>query len=138
MNDEFEDIQRLIRLKRHEKPGEGFTEELLARVNRRIQEDAAQKSSWELFWERTRAALESWMSPPQWAMAVAALILCGAGLWAYTVNSGSSDAPVQATTPANTAPKKDTLVGEEPKVKGKNPDGTAIPASHTGSPLQQQ
>jgi hypothetical protein len=136
MKDEFEDIQRLIRLKRHEAPDEGFTEQMLTQLHRRMREDMLKKSSLELLLERITTRFESWMNPPRWAFAAAAAVLVAGGLWFYNSASSTNAAPVQVDTPPHAT--KDSLVGEEPKVKATQPDGKAIPTSHTGEAQPQQ
>jgi len=135
MKDEFEDIQRLIRLKRHEAPDEGFTEQLLTQLHRRMREDMLKKSSLELLMERITTRFESWVNPPRLAFAAVAAVVVAGGLWFYNASSNPAS-PVQAVTPP--AATKDSLVGEEPKVKATNPDGKAIPTSHNGEPIPQQ
>ncbi|MBK8090975.1 MAG: hypothetical protein IPK32_02970 [Verrucomicrobiaceae bacterium] len=137
MKDEFEDIQRLIRLKRYETPGEGFTDELLTRLHRRLREDAAMPAAAPSFMQSLSEAFRSWMSPPQWAMAAAALVLCGAGIWAYTFSDASAQVAktpspkAPATQVADTPKAKDNLVGEEEKAPDEKPQGVVIPTSHT-------
>ncbi len=100
---EFEDIQKLIRLKRFETPGEGFTEEFLREFHQRQRAEMLQKSSVELLGERV---LTWWnhLTVPKWAFAtVAACVAVGGGAWLY--GTGGEPAPqVTAAPPPATAP----------------------------------
>ncbi len=72
---EFEDIQRLIRLKRFEQPGEGFTEDFLRDFHQRQRADMLQQSSLELMWERTTTWWNN-LLVPKWGMVGAAAAVC--------------------------------------------------------------
>lgn len=77
---EFEDIQRLIRLKRFEKPEEGFTENFIQQFHQRQRAEMLKQSSLELFWERA----STWWAHllvPKWSMVAAAVSVCAMSLW---------------------------------------------------------
>ncbi|OYW73722.1 MAG: hypothetical protein B7Z37_20490 [Verrucomicrobia bacterium 12-59-8] len=77
---EFEDIQRLIRLKRFEQPEEGFTENFLQQFHQRQRAEMLQQSSLELFWER----VTTWWNHllvPKWGIVAAAVSVCAMSLW---------------------------------------------------------
>jgi hypothetical protein len=63
---EFEKIQNLIRLKRHEMPDESFTEDFLIAFHQRQRRDLLQGSARSLLWERIRTYVEDLISP-KWA-----------------------------------------------------------------------
>lgn len=93
---EFEDIQRLIRLKRFEQPGEGFTEDFLRDFHQRQRAEMLRQSSLELMWERTT----TWWSNllvPKWGMVGAAAAVCLMSIW---IISQSRAKPVQQTAAA--------------------------------------
>ncbi|MBL9129829.1 MAG: hypothetical protein JNG86_01425 [Verrucomicrobiaceae bacterium] len=125
-DDEFENLQRLIRLKRHESPGEGFTEAFLTRFHQRQREEMLRKSSIELFFERISTRFEEFMTP-RWALAGAAALLVGFGAWAYT--SQPANAPGMAN---KTAPQPPTAKSGENGVLDKSKrDPNAMPANGT-------
>jgi hypothetical protein len=77
---EFEDIQRLIRLKRFEQPGEGFTEDFLRQFHQRQRAEMLKQSSLELLLER----LNTWwnhLTALKWGLAAAAVVVCATGIW---------------------------------------------------------
>ena len=80
---EFEDIQRLIRLKRFEQPGEGFTEDFLHQFHQRQRAEMLKQSSLELLWERTTTWWGN-LLVPKWGMAAAA----GATVFTFVVLRG--------------------------------------------------
>lgn len=77
---EFEDIQRLIRLKRFEQPEEGFTEQFLQKFQQRQRAELLQQSSLQLFWERTSTWWNNLLMP-KWSMAATAAAVCAASVW---------------------------------------------------------
>lgn len=94
---EFEDIQKLIRLKRFETPGEGFTEEFLREFHQRQRAEMLHKSSVELLGERV---LTWWnhVTMPKWVLAtVTACIAVGGGAWLY--GTGGQAAPQVTSAP---------------------------------------
>lgn len=92
---EFEDIQRLIRLKRFEQPGEGFTDEFLKSFHQRQRAEMLKQSSVELLWERI-ATWWNHLLVPKWGLAVASACVCVMGLWIY---SHSPAAPAVTAAP---------------------------------------
>ncbi|MCF7785702.1 MAG: hypothetical protein K9N47_06245 [Prosthecobacter sp.] len=99
---EFEDIQRLIRLKRFEQPEEGFTENFLQQFHQRQRAEMLQQSSLDLFRER----LATWWSNllvPKWGMVAAAVSVCAMSLWLL---SHPAEKPAAALTAAPVVPEK--------------------------------
>jgi hypothetical protein len=86
---EFENIQRLIRLKRFEKPEEGFAEDFLREFHQRQRAEMLKRSSLELLMERTMTWWAN-LAAPKWSLAGAAAAACVAGIWLFT---GSSSSP---------------------------------------------
>ncbi|MFO1483134.1 MAG: hypothetical protein U1F71_07175 [Verrucomicrobiaceae bacterium] len=77
---EFEDIQRLIRLKRFEQPGEGFTEDFVREFQQRQRAEMLKQSSIELLWER----INTWwgnLMVPKWGLAAAVAVICLMSGW---------------------------------------------------------
>jgi hypothetical protein len=70
---EFEDIQRLIRLKRHEQPPPGFVEEFVSSFQERQRSELLRNSARGLLWERVTTYLEGLLNP-KWAWAGATAV----------------------------------------------------------------
>jgi hypothetical protein len=77
---DFENIQRLMRLKRFEQPGEGFTEQFLKEFHQRQRSEMLQQSSLHLMWERTTTWWNNLMVP-KWSLATAAAAVCVMSVW---------------------------------------------------------
>lgn len=92
---EFEDIQRLIRLKRFEQPEEGFTEKFLHQFHQRQRAEMLQQSSLELFRERV-ATWWSNLLVPKWGMVAAAASVCTMSIWLLSHPAGHSGVEVTA------------------------------------------
>jgi len=99
---EFEDIQRLIRLKRFEKPEEGFTENFLQQFHQRQRAEMLKQSSVELFWERATTLWEN-LLVPKWSLVAAAVAVCAMSLW---VLSPPAAKPAAAVTVTPVVPEK--------------------------------
>lgn len=104
---EFENIQRLMRLKRYEQPGEEFAEEFLREFQHRQRAEMLKRSSVELFLERVGTWWANLMMP-KWSIAATAAAACVAGVWMFT---GSKTAPTMADAPAAPVP---VVVPEKP------------------------
>ena len=92
---EFEDIQRLIRLKRFEQPEEGFTENFLQQFHQRQRAEMLKQSSVELLLER----VTTWWNHllvPKWSLATAAVAVCAVSVWLLSQ-------PADTSRPALTA-----------------------------------
>jgi len=73
---EFEDIQRLIRLKRHEQPPPGFVEDFVSTFQDRQRSEMLRNSARVLLWERVTTYMEGLLNPKwAWAGATAAAVL---------------------------------------------------------------
>ena len=101
---EFEDIQRLIRLKRFEKPEEDFTEKFLEQFHQRQRAEMLQKSSLALFMERVGTWWEN-LLVPKWGMAMAAAAVCAVSVWAISRPAETKPAAA-VTTAAPATPEK--------------------------------
>ncbi len=68
MDDEFQDLQRLLRLKRHEQPPPAYFEDFMAEFHRRQREELLRRPLWRLALDRMEAALPTF-SPVRYAYA---------------------------------------------------------------------
>ncbi|WP_395737694.1 hypothetical protein [Prosthecobacter sp.] len=143
---EFENIQRLIRLKRFEQPEEGFTENFLQQFHQRQRAELLKQSSVELLMER----FSTWWSNllvPKWSLATAALAVCAVSAWmlsrpgetpgaALTSSPAASEKPFVSKMDLSELPLARTAGPDEgtrsvPAVEGKAP-AQALRASATG------
>ncbi len=70
------DIQKLLRLKRYEKPPEGYFDDFLIEFQRRQRTELLRVPLHEILWERVTSWLDSVRVP---TMAYAAILVLGAG-----------------------------------------------------------
>jgi hypothetical protein len=70
---DFEDIQRLIRLKRHEQPPQNFVEDFVGRLQHRQRAELLQQSARGLLWERINTYFEG-LFAPKWGFAGATVM----------------------------------------------------------------
>ena len=68
MDDEFQDLQRLLRMKRHEVPPPAYFEDFMAKFHRRQREELLRRPLWRLALDRFEAALPNF-SPTRYAYA---------------------------------------------------------------------
>jgi negative regulator of sigma E activity len=85
---EFENLQRIIRLKRFETPGEDFVEDFLASFHQRQRAELLRQSARGLLWERMTTFWENMVSPKWTAAAVTACVAVVAA-WGTVKISGS-------------------------------------------------
>ncbi len=92
MNDDSEDVQRWIRLKRYESPGEGYYESFLQDFKERQRSEMLRQSARGLLFERVAMWLEESGGAkrlvPAGALAAAAL---GAGLYYFAGAAGTPE-----------------------------------------------
>eukprot|EP01031_Cornospumella_fuschlensis_P009838 gene9838-12070_t len=87
---EFQDIQRLIRLKRFETPGEDFVEDFVSQFRERQRSELLRQSARGLLWERLTMYVDH-LFAPKWATAGATAAFCLLGTWgAMSFLSGPS------------------------------------------------
>ena len=108
---EFENIQRLMRLKRFEQPEEGFTEKFLKEFHQRQREEMLRQSSLQLFWERASTWWNNLMVP-KWALATATAAVCLMSVWLFSGEKSSPeittlDSPVPEIIEKPFIPKMD-------------------------------
>lgn len=107
---EFENIQKLIRLKRFETPGEGFAEEFLREFHQRQRAELLKQSSVELLGER----LQTWwhhLTVPKWALATVTAAVCLGSVWLL---GGPSARPAAAQASAAPLPPAPLPLVEKP------------------------
>lgn len=94
---EFENLQRLMRLKRHERPAEDFVEDFLSRFKERQRAELLRQSARGLLWERLGTLLGDFISP-RWTTAGATAAIAIAAAWTTfgIVGGGRSDSPAYA------------------------------------------
>jgi hypothetical protein len=82
MNEDISDIQRLIRLKRHEQPPADFVDNFMEEFVRRQRTEQMKRPWYASILEGISSFFESW-STPQWALttAAAALVVGAVMLW---------------------------------------------------------
>ncbi len=73
---DFEDIQRLLRLKRYEKPSEDFVEDFVRQFQHRQRQELLRHSARGLLWERVNTYFEGLFVPRwRWAGATAVALV---------------------------------------------------------------
>ncbi len=77
---EFEDIQRLIRLKRHELPPQDFVEDFVSSLKERHRSELLQGSARGLLWERVTTYFADLFNP-KWAYAGATALGLISAVW---------------------------------------------------------
>lgn len=77
---EFENIQSLLRLKRHEMPPEDFVEDFLTRFKERQRAELLRQSARGLLWERVSTFLDDLISP-RWTTAAATAAVAIVAAW---------------------------------------------------------
>ena len=70
-------LQALLRLKRHEQPPAGYFENLLDRVHRRQREELLRRSAWQIAFDRVRAFFAPLQMDWRHAGAMAAVLVVG-------------------------------------------------------------
>ena len=85
MTEEFDNLQRLLRLKRYERPQDmdAFTADLIAKLHVRQREDYLKQSLWSVFCERVTSWFEDTPTPKLAlaGVAAAALVVMAAVSW---------------------------------------------------------
>jgi hypothetical protein len=87
---EFEDIQRLIRLKRFEAPKEDFVEDFLAKFHERQRSELLRQSSLSLLWERVTTYFDDLVTPRMVLVPAAACVGLLAIWGAMNIGSGNT------------------------------------------------
>jgi hypothetical protein len=100
--DEFEKIQKIIRLKRHEMPPEDFVEDFLQTFREKQRTELMKRSVWSLAKERIEMFMDE-LLVPKWALAFGVIALAAVMAWtllpsAYrsTGDSNEASSPIVA------------------------------------------
>ena len=126
-DDEFEAIRKLMRLKRHETPGEGFTEDFLREFHRRQQQVAQRQSGLDRFLQMLGDKFESLLNP-KFGLAAAAAVIAFVAVFLNVLSGPApvTNQPTQARIQAEDAKKK---AAEQKDGLKNEPNGVALPAS---------
>ncbi len=89
---DFEDIQRLIRLKRHEQPPQDFVEDFVSRLQHRQRAELLQQSARGLLWERINTYFEG-LFAPKWGFAGATVMALVAVFFVFKPASSTNPNP---------------------------------------------
>lgn len=91
--DEFEKIQKLIRLKKYESPGEDFVEEFVTKFRERQRGEMLKQPALSMFWEQVKMYFSE--SPAQkWALATAAVLALACTAWLMVPRSQEGGAKI--------------------------------------------
>lgn len=126
--EEFQDVQRLIALKRFEQPPEGFVDDFLDEFHSRQRSELLQKSSRGLFWERLSTYIGEF-GAAKWAYASVGACALFLGLFAAGTQfggQGNSTLPTTALFPESSSlPNGNGNAPALPRMGGAIPAGTA-------------
>ena len=105
MDDEFKDLQRLLRLKRYETPPPDYFEDFLIEFHHRQRAELLKRPLWRLVLDRVEGALPTF-SPSRYAYAGACATAVAATILAssHILTSGTGGTPTLASTQAATLP----------------------------------
>lgn len=96
-DDNFDDLQKLLRLKRYEQPPPGFYQNFLHEFHRRQRADMLRQPLWRIACERIAAFFsEETASRHAYGMAVALVLLC-AGITSWNFLQRDDTAPLTAS-----------------------------------------
>lgn len=100
---DFEDIQRLIRLKRHELPPEDFVDDFVRSFQQRQRAELLKSSARSLLWERVATYFEGFSSQKlAWGAAAAAVV----GLGIISLQPGANSHALAEGTQAAARPQQ--------------------------------
>jgi hypothetical protein len=102
--DEYSDLQRLLRLKRHEAPPPEYFEDFLFEFHQRQRAELLKRPLWRLALDRMGAALPDWQLVPRYAYAGGCAAALGvAGVASLRILSSPSGAELAASAPVTPA-----------------------------------
>ena len=107
---DFEDIQRLIRLKRHEQPSEDFVEDFVSRFQQRQRAELLQQSARGLLWERVNTYFEG-LFAPKWSWAAASAMALAGVFFVFKPGAPPTDALASGGAAAITQPVNNGVQG---------------------------
>lgn len=94
---DFDNLQRIIRLKKYETPGEDFVEDFVTRFHQRQRSELLRQSARGLLWERVTTFWDHLVSP-KWTAAMATVSVALLAAWGTVTVSGSGKADVLQET----------------------------------------
>lgn len=139
-----EDVQRLIRLKRYETPGEEYFQQFAEDFKERQRAEMLQQSSRAILAERVSLWIEE-MGSAKWLVPTGAAAAVGAGLFFAVPGAGKSNSPASAVAeslenavelPSFPESTSETIQLKIPRAKAPALEGSVLPASAYG-PLRE-
>jgi hypothetical protein len=131
-DEEFEAIRKLMRLKRHESPGEGFTEDFLRQFHRLQSENASRETALNRFIRQMEERWEAFLNP-KWGLAAAVAVIASLAVFLMGFPRVTGDSVAQdAKTAVEVEAAKKMAQDEKNELKNK-PSGVAIPVTHEDS-----
>jgi hypothetical protein len=122
------DTAKLLRLKRYEKPPEGYFDDFMRDLHRRQRADVVQRPTREVLWDRLLSLAPTFHVPRLAYAAIAAMAISASLL---IVGQRSTDAPALASTEAAATSTTFSLTSQKPVTISE-----ALPASsRTGESL---
>jgi hypothetical protein len=94
---DFDNLQRIIRLKRYETPGEDFVEDFVTRFHQRQRSELLRQSARGLLWERMTTFWDNLVSP-RWTAAMVTACVAAVAAWGTIAMSGAGKAGVVQET----------------------------------------
>lgn len=128
-DDEFEAIRKLMRLKRHESPGEGFTEDFLRQFHRRQSEHASHETALSRFIRQMGQGFEAFLNP-KWGLAAAVAVIALLAVFLIGFAAGPSDSAEQGEKSAVKMEDAKKKVLDKKNELTNKPSGVAIPVTH--------
>ena len=125
---EYEDLERLIRLKRYEQPPEGYFEDFLNEFQRRQRSELLQRSSRSLFFERL-GTYASGFGKETWMLGAGAGVAYAMLMVYFFVPSGDQPANQDAVA----VEQHQTPQSEPVNLWRVNPDNLRIVPANTGT-----
>ncbi len=100
---DFENLQRIIRLKKYETPTEDFVEDFVARFRERQRSELLRQSARGLLWERCVTFWENMVSP-KWTMAAVTAAVVAIASWGVWVTTDGTSSTVSGAMIASADP----------------------------------
>lgn len=136
-----EQLQALLRLKRHEQPPPGYFDDLLAKVQRRQREEMLRRPAWRIMAERVGAFVASLRRDWAYAGSMAAVLVAGIVAIRVAVPvkapAGSNlvaQAPMAANPAIQNVPYSDFADVQSSPVKFENPNRREVKALRNAPP----
>ncbi len=125
MDDEFKDLQRLLRLKRYETPPPEYFEDFLVDFHRRQRAELLKRPLWRLMLDRIEGAIPTF-SPTRYAYAGACATAVAAAVIAssHILAGGPAGSTLAASTQLNLVPASTTF----------HPPASAVRVAKTATP----